>query len=304
VGDSNPPIQVFHSTLHDNTYLSEATKIEFIKKLEGNEDELGIRVFGKFAILGRRVYPEFMPAGVHGCLSFAIPDDWTRYIAIDPGRQVCAVLFAAVPSPSHSMAGKVFLYDEMYIKQCSARVFAERLHQRIQLHPQIRAAIIDHAAGRQTEIGSGRTVESQYRDALGGVGISFELNQNGFIWANPDVRAGIEAVRGGLAIVEGASAKWIVFTDKVPWLIWEAGRYAYKKVPGRHGQPDTPSDEPFNVNSHLMDCWRYLALHGLKWHAPRKRSRKVPEGYTTGILAEKRRKRKESSGWGKGVKVG
>ena len=71
--NDNPPIQVFHSTLFDNTYLSDATKNEFVSKMEGNEDEMGIRIYGKFAILGRKVYPEFTPFGVHGVKSFPNP---------------------------------------------------------------------------------------------------------------------------------------------------------------------------------------------------------------------------------------
>ena len=287
--DDNPPIVVFHSTLFDNSYLSDATKKEFVAKMEGNEDETGIRIYGKFAILGRKVYPEFTPFGVHGVPSFPIPDDWTRYIAVDPGRQVCAVLFAAVPPPSHMHGNKVFIYDELYLRRCSAIIFAERLRVKLTGIPPLRAAIIDHAAGRQTEIGSGRTVEQQYSDALKSVAVSFEVNQSGFIWASDDVQAGLEAVRGGLHIVEGMSTKWIVFNDKVPWMIWEAARYTYKKIPGKQGQIDTPSDEPFKVNNHLMDCWRYLAMHGLKHHYPKKRARKKIEGYTNDILAEKRR---------------
>ena len=303
--NDSPPIQVFHSTLFDNTYLSDATKNEFVSKMEGNEDEMGIRIYGKFAILGRKVYPEFTPFGVHGVPSFPIPDDWTRYIAVDPGRQVCAVLFAAVPPPSHMHGNKVFVYDELYIRRCSAAIFAERLKAKIGFGtPKIRGAIIDHAAGRQTEIGSGRTVERQYSDALAGVGVSFEVNQSGFIWASQDVAAGIESVRGGLHIVNGMSTKWIVLNDKVPWMIWEAARWCYKKTPGKHGAVDTPSDEPLRINDHLMACWRYLAMHGLAWKPPAKKTRKKTEGYTNDILAEKRKKRKLANTWNGSVKVG
>jgi hypothetical protein len=299
-GEPDPPVEDFHVTLLENTYISEESKQDFIRKLEGNEDEIGVRVYGDFALLGRKVYPEFTPLGVHGMVSFEIPPDWTRYIAVDPGRQVCAVLFAAIPPPSDPRHDKVFLYDELYIKRCSAQTFAERLKNRI--HPtgqRIRAALVDHRAGRQTEIGSGRTIEQQYVEALQGVGISFEVGGSTFVWASDDVKAGIEAVRAGLHVVDGQSVKWIVFYDKCPWLCWEARKYAYK----RNAKDDIPTDEPIKINDHAMDCWRYLAMSPLKWHKPRK-AKGIDAGYTVEALRKKREKTFRKSGWGKSVRVG
>lgn len=299
-GDSDPMVEDFHLTLLENKYLSDESKQDFIRKLEGNEDEIGVRVYGDFALMGRKVYPEFTPLGVHGMQSFEIPPDWTRYIAVDPGRQVCAVLFAAVPPPSDPRSDKVFLYDELYIKRASAQVFAERLKNKV--HPtgqRIRAALIDHRAGRQTEIGSGKTVEQQYVEALMGVGVSFEVGGSTFLWASDDVTAGIESVRAGLHVVDGQSSKWIVFHDKCPWLCWEAKKYAYKK----NVKEDIPTDKPIEINDHQMDNWRYLAMANLKWHKPRP-GKGVSSGYTVEALRKKHEKKMRNSGWGKSVKVG
>jgi hypothetical protein len=299
-GEVEPPVDDFHVTLLDNMYISEDSKQEFIRKLEGNEDEIGVRVHGEFALLGRKVYPEFMPRGVHGMQSFQIPDDWTRYISVDPGRQVCATLFCAVPPPSHESHNHVFIYDELYIKRADAQIFAQALKGRI--HPtgqRVRAAIIDHRAGRQTEIGSGRTVEQQYVEALQGVGVSFEVGGASFIWASDNIQAGLEAVRAGFHVIDGRSSKWIVFYDKCPFLCWEAKNYCYKKSI----KDGVPTDEPMKVNDHLMDCLRYLAMSPLKWYKP-KRAKGISVGYTIDALRKKREKERRRTGWGKSVRIG
>ena len=64
----------------------------FALKLEASSDEAAVRIYGEFALLGLRIYQEFQPRGIHGCKSFEIPANWTRYISIDPGRQArCAL---------------------------------------------------------------------------------------------------------------------------------------------------------------------------------------------------------------------
>jgi hypothetical protein len=125
-------------------------------------------------------------------------------------------------------------------------------------------------------------VERQYRDALAGVAVSFEVGGPGFVWASDDVKGGIEAVRGGFHVEGGESSRWIAFHDRVPWLCWEAERYCYRKDP----KSDGPTDEPFKLHDHLMDCLRYLALYPLRWVQPRDRGRK--KGYTEEALRQKR----------------
>ena len=71
--NDNPPIQVFHSTLFDNTYLSDATKNEFVSKMEGNEDEMGIRIYGKFAILGQKSVPRIYSVWCARCAVVPYP---------------------------------------------------------------------------------------------------------------------------------------------------------------------------------------------------------------------------------------
>jgi hypothetical protein len=298
--DKDAPVVCFEFGMLDNPFVSETAKQKFIAKFEGNEDEIAVRVHGKFALLGTRVYSEFMPKGAHGIDAFPIPEDWTVYAAIDPGRQVCAVLFAAVPPPGNPVyGGQVVVFAELYIKRCNALIFAQRLKERMG-HRPIEVGIIDHRAGRITEIGSGRTHEQQYSDALKKAGFRFERNKHGFAWSSDDVKGGIEAVHNAMHIVDGRS-RLVVMRDKVPNLLWEMERYAYRKLPS-----GAVTDEPIKINDHLCDCLRYLFMYNLRYVKPRRG--KGREGYVHQYLKAKKeraaQRKAAESGWGDSVRVG
>lgn len=282
-GDPDPTVEEFYLNLLTNPHISEKAVKEFTAKL--NEDEYRIRVLGDFALLGMKVYSEFSPKGPHGIAAFPIPDEWTRYIAIDPGRQVCAILFAAVPPPQSEYAGRIYIYDELYIKKCNAQIFAERLAVKMGFQ-EFHAAFIDHRAGRQTEMGSGITHEEQYSRALKEAKVSFTRTGNKFTWASDDVRAGIEQVRLNLHLDHEGHSKFVVFKDTTPMLQWEAERYAYRKLPS-----GVVTDEPLKMHDHLMDCWRYLAMARLRYVKPKPRKHKP--GYTHKALEQKRLRREK-----------
>lgn len=299
VGHPQPNVTEHVATLFDNDYLSDRSKQAFVDKLGDNEDEARVRIYGEFALLGMRIYSDFMPHGVHGMESFDIPDDWCRYISIDPGRQICAVLFAAVPPPRHEWHDNVFLYDELYIHKCDAERFAELLSLKIS-HTPIQEAIIDNRAGRQTEMGSGKTVEEQYKAALVKRGVRFgNTNSVNFTWGSDDVEARILAVRSGLKIKNGRSSRWIVFRDKCKNFIKETELYSYKK----NTQFGVVTDQPLKLNDHLMDDWGYMAAHGLQYKRPRS-TVKRPGGYAVQYIQSKKIRKQSSSGYGNSIKVG
>ncbi len=301
VGSLDPPVTEHTATMFDNPYLGTKAVEQAIAKLGASEDEIKVRIYGEFALLGMRIYGEFQPKGPHGCQSFTIPDDWCRYVSIDPGRQVCAMLFFAIPKPvpqAHPHYGKAFIYDELYIKRCDAEIAAEHLYLKMG-NTSIFEAIIDHHAGRITEMGSGRTIEDQYRDAMRKKHIRFECcNDVAYTWGDDDVHSGILAVKSGLHTSNGNSVRWVVFTDKCPFFVWEAEYYCNKKD-ARHG---IVTDEPLKLHDHLMDCWRMAATHGLPWRRPR--AKKQRGNYAFQYLQDKKTKNRERSGYGHSIKVG
>lgn len=283
VGEPNPPIEVFEFGMLDNPWVSDTAKQEFIAKFADNEDEINVRVYGKFALLGTRVYPEFMPKGVHGMATIPIPEDWTSYAVIDPGRQTCAILFVAIAPPNSEWGKRKIIYDMLYIKKCNAKIFAEKFVERVNGRP-IQYGIIDHRAGRITEIGSGVTHEQQYSNALKEKGFKFEQGGTSFVWSSDDVKAGIESVRSAMHIIDGQS-ELVVMHEKCKELLWEIERYSYRRLPN-----GLVTDEPIKLNDHAADALRYACVAKLRYIKPRRR--KAAIGYTNEYLAKKKAREK------------
>jgi hypothetical protein len=294
-----PGISIFEFGMLDNPWVGDEAKQEFIDKFRDNQDEVDVRVYGKFALLGTRVYSDFMPKGVHGIDSFPIPEEWTSYAIIDPGRQVCAVLFIAVPPPNSEWAGRKIIYDELYIKRCDAKTFAKTFVKRVNGRP-IEYGVIDHRAGRIHEMGSGKTHEEQYSAALKAEHFKFEKGGTSFVWSSDDVKAGIESVRSAMHIVDGKT-ELVVMREKCKNLLWEMERYSYRKLPS-----GVVTDEPIKLNDHACDDLRYAFMANLKYVKPRKR--KHAPGYTTVYLEQKKarakHKAKSTGGFGGSYRVG
>lgn len=279
-GVKEPSTVEFYSSMLDNPHLTDAAKQIFVEKLSNNEDEYRIRVLGEFALTGVRVYADCQPKGLHGVKAFAIPDDWPIYCAIDPGRQVCAVLFMTIPpSKGSEYSGHKIIFGELYLRRCDAKKLAEAMRDWLGGRP-IQDWLIDSRASRNTEIGSGKTVEYRYRQALMKVNVKSEKREYGFRWADDNVKAGIEAVRTGLNVVNGQT-EWLIMYEKVPNFVWELERYSYKRLPSK-----VVTDDPIQVNNHLMDCWRYLAQARFTYVKPK--AKKKERNYTGKLLKEKK----------------
>lgn len=300
-GDDPGPasIEVFQFGIDSNPFIATHAKDAMKRKWADKPDEYKVRIEGQFALFGSRVYSEFMPKGCHGIPSFPIPEDWTVYCAIDPGRQVCAVLFCAVPPPTdRAFGGRKIIFDELYIKSCNARIFAEKLVGKIG-HRPVEFGIIDHRAGRITEIGSGKTHEQQYSDALKALGFKFVRGEHRFQWSSDDVKGGIEAVHGALHIVDGRS-ELAVMWERVPNFLKEMERYSYRKSPN-----GVVTDEPIKLNDHAVDCLRYLMMAKLRWVKPRpiKRSGNYVNDYLEMKKKRAAHKKRTESGHGGSVKL-
>lgn len=244
--------------LCDNPHIDEDEKRSFEASLPTDE-ERRVRVLGEFAMTGFRIYPNF-DMGIHGYdLEGEVPRDWARYMIVDPGRQVCAVLFAAVPPPS---AGNfLLLYDELYLKACDADTFGLAVGGRQDVI-QPEAFYIDGRAGRVTDIGSGMTVESQYSAALKRHARGCKRTGFGFTWGSDDVKAGLLAVHEYLRIRGDGTPALRVARGRLPRFEHEIQRYHYKKINNQ------VSDEPEKRNDHLADCLRYLCSARPGWAMP------------------------------------
>jgi hypothetical protein len=282
--DPNPQVQEFVSLLADNPHISDQAKKEFAASL--SERDYDIRIGGDFAIVSFKIYPEYGQDS-HRVPWFEVPADWTRYAVVDPGRQVCAVLFAAVQPPE--LGGHIYLYDELYIRNCNAEMFGSEMRQKT-LGQNFHAFLIDHQGSRVHEMGGGLTVEMQYASALKRHKVKSLTTGYNFVWGNTDRKAGVEAVRTLLTTrVSDRQYKMLILGDKCPNLDWEFRHFRYKK--NKQGITDDPEERG---RVHLMSCIRYLALHSPRYVKPPTSNGKP--GGAVAALKEKRNRRKEMFG--------
>ncbi len=292
-GESSRAVEEFVLLLADNPHIAEADK----KALEADlsEDQRQVRILGEFALHGRRVFPEWnLPT--HGHPWRIIPLHWTRYAFIDPGRQIAAVLFCAVPPRTGEEDGCgdfYYLYDELYLPRCSAAILAEKMREKL-TSQTIEAFIIDRHGSRQTEAGSGLTIETQYTLAFQKKGVRSVRTGTGFLAGGEDVMGGVEAMRELLRIREEQSPKLRVLCHPrdptkclLPSFEYEIKRYRYKIIKGI--LQDQPED---GGRVHLMACFRYLALYRPR-HVAAGERRRAASGALAALRAKEARARQK-----------
>lgn len=264
--DREPANREFVILLRDNPHFTEKEKREHASSFSAEEQ--AIRVDGEYAIEASKIYPEFN-VNIHSIPYFDMPDDWTRYAVVDPGRQICAVLFAAVPPPDAEFpsgavdsSGKpvvidctgksfVFLYDELYIPNCDAVQFGERMARKC-VGQAFEAFIIDGHGSRSAEAGSGKTIEQQYRAELEKHGVRSRISGHGFLIGSDDVAGRVEAFRLWLRLAPHGLPKVLCVDvkNRLPNFKWEIERWRYKKTAA--GITDQPESRG---RTHLMACF-------------------------------------------------
>jgi hypothetical protein len=167
-----------HIHIEKNPYIPEEGKKQFLASLV-SEDEISIRYHGAFAIAGRKVYPEFTILGHHGTDTQHPPNDWTRYLALDPGFDTACVVCCAV-SPDQS---EVIVHKAIYMKKHNAKQCAERIAKELKNEPMYSAFIIDQRMGRQTDIQSGNRYLHHFIDAFKDAGLVSRKTGNSFYYS-------------------------------------------------------------------------------------------------------------------------
>lgn len=258
----------FEMLLSVNPYIKETQKKLLAQKLDA--DQHRVLIEGQYAYLSYLIYPEFMVSR-HGINSFPLPANWSYYMLVDTGRQVAGSLFFVVPPDEFKetveiggkkvrLGGKKICFDEVYLKSASASSWGDIVAPKIRTRNFI-SFIIDHQGARQSDIGSGKTVEDQYSDALLANGVTSRYGR-GFLWGSTDVKGRLSKFRSWLEPNKDGEPTFLFFKDVCSWIVWEFERYHNKKVKGQL------VDEPEKRHDHLMDLCGYAAMHGLPWVAP------------------------------------
>jgi hypothetical protein len=257
-----PNVKEWLTHIDQNYYIPTEAKDKFKERMRRRgDDSYQVRIEGKFAIEGFRVFPEY--GDHHRRPRFEVPKDWCVYPVTDPGRQVCAVLFIAVPPPTHPEYGRnVIFMDECYIRDGDARKFAQGVKDKLRGR-EPRAYVIDDQEGRKHDTGSGRMIRDQYSRALKRKRIPSIDTGYGFVSGNPDPSGNREALREWMIPDEEGFVRLIVFDDLIHF-DREMKGYHYKRTAG------VLTDQPVKKHDHLVDAAGYGAGLGLRYRRPPK----------------------------------
>lgn len=265
-GDASQ-IRHFKLRFLDNQFLDEEEKKKSIERWASvGLDTLRQRAEGDFIVDSILMYPNFS-MDIHGhSLSDLpgnqIPREWTRYAVIDPGHTVTGVLFAAVTT-DESM---ILVYDQLYIRQCNARIFGEQFEKKTRGR-HFHAFIIDAHGARIRDIGSGRLPSEQYTEQLVERNIRSHVTGASFIAGCDDIPARTEATRQMLHIRPNGTPLLRVLRNSCPDLEREIKRYRKKVnyVSGIAVVTDAPNTRG---DCHLVQCMEYLCAYRPSYHKP------------------------------------
>lgn len=300
--DNDPHVKEYALLIKDNPYIEQDIKDKLYSSW--SEEERRVRWEGEYAYGAVIIYPEFSD-GVHAFDparfglpdAFQVPYNWTIYSATDPGRQVCATAFWAIPPPR--VGNFVLMFDELYIEKCTATLYGERFGQKMR-DRCLEALIIDHQAGRTHDVASGLNVERQYQTALVANKVQTRVPGCTFTWGSNDPKAGILAFRELLRIrALDSQPTFYVYLPNCPNFRNEIRRYRWKKLPS--GQV---LDEAEKRNDHLMDCCRYLAMAQLRYIAPRAVGKKASPAVRALAAKKKKKRDKDNDGEGGHIRLG
>lgn len=279
LGTPMPRIESFFMDIDLNEYLRKEQVDTFKAKLANNPEKYKVKVLGQFLNSSQRVYPTFNIVS-HGCESFTVPKEWTRYLVIDPGFANCVALFFAVPPPSDTAhAPHTYLYDELYGHSIDCNEFARQLEMKLR-GQSIEAFLIDEHGSRRTE-SSGKTIGQQFSEAFEkhhiksiSTGSNFvEIGEAGYE-GHSSVVAGVQDVRSWLWNQDNGKPVLQVFHVLCSQFVDEMKRY--KNIVNKRTQK--PTDKPDQTkHSHGPDCLRYAKMHhsngGLVYVEPRIRAK-------------------------------
>lgn len=278
-----------------------------------SEEELNARDRGEFITESVMMYPSFN-INLHGAphaIDDPMPDtlfdrglrdngnqppaDWTRYAAIDPGHSVCCALFFAVPPPD-VFGEYVLLYDEMYVRQCTAAEFGRQFSLKCS-GQSFQAFVIDEHGSRVTDQGYGKTIKQQYSDQLRMNRVESNATGHGFISGSDDRHARSMIARGWMGIRDDGTTKFRILKGRCPNFVREIPFYR-KQVQDRTIL-DVPNTKTARL-CHAMAAFEYMAAYNPQWVRKPKKKEALSPAYALFLADEK----KNRSATGDGIWLG
>jgi len=181
-----------------------------------------------------------------------IPLDWTRYMVVDPGHTVCAVLFAAVPPPY--LGDHVVFYDELYLEGCDPPCFGRNVAAKAAGNVFWAFIIDDHGSRVRLASSHGsKTVRQQYSDQLRIYNVESQTTGHSFQPGSDDVDGRQQLLRTWLAVRSDGTTRFRILRDHCPMFRHEIERFKKRIIQG------VIMDDPGRQRHHAVDCAEYLA---------------------------------------------
>lgn len=269
-GTENPDVEEFRMTYSGNPYIDAEEKRK--RLASWNDEEKLARDQGEYIYGLTLVYPEF-ETEIHAIPSKRpddklnrllaeriVPSGATRYMIVDPGTGVTAVLFLFVPNPA-AYGQCVVAYDELYLRNCNARKFADAVAGKVAGH-HFYAFIIDDHGSRARQIAAGKTVRAQYSEELRERDIRSQITGSGFIKGSDDMLGRQMEVHRWLTEDAGSNIRFRMFKGRCPNMVEEFANYK------RTIRAEETDDKPAPGYSHLMNCLEYAAAYDPQYHPP------------------------------------
>lgn len=288
-GVENPETVLIQASILDNKYIEAASRDKSIAAWKAAGEEVyKQRVYGLLQLDSFKMYPTFNRV-VHSAINHEStaspvqriiterdgepPDDWTRYMIVDPGHQVCAVLFIAVPPPiidGQPIPQQAVVYDECYIKNATARLFGDAIEPKVR-EKVFQRFVMDFHGASLTEIGSGVTPLERYQEELKIRGLRCEATGSTFSPGVDDVKSREESLRIMLGMDRDGYPGILIVMDRCPNLRWEIERFKKKTL--RRGGDPLPLDEgDRRANTHAVECLEYFAAGNYGYVKPRRKA--------------------------------
>lgn len=317
-GSENPTCVLVRASMLDNIYTSDRAKQEDIATLRRmGEDVMNRRIYGHIEMSSRLVYPNFdkvrhSTIGAEGESDIdkvrkiladnggEPPLDWCRYATLDPGHQVFAILFWAVPPPE--LGDFKVVYKELCIRNADAALFGQKFAAEVK-GADFQDFIIDEHGARLTST-AGQKPKAQFEKALRDNGLKCVQSGSAFSAGCDDPEFRENAVRDWLRAREKGEPTLLVNIDRCPNLVREFGRFR-KKTRQVGGEAIILDEADRSTGKfHCIDCLEYGAAHGLAYKRPP--SKVAKRSFIETVLAGRaeRKARRQSQESSRGIVLG
>jgi hypothetical protein len=298
-----PSTVVIRASVYHNKYMPKESRDENIKRWKAiSEDEYRKRALGELITDSFLMYPTFSES-VHEAMkkdetstkvqqilherNGMPPNDWTRYMIVDPGHTICAVGFFAVPPPD--IGDQIVMYDELYMQRCDPNMFGKQVYAKIN-NWTFQEFLIDAHGGKLSMVGSEMSAKRQYEMQLEKYKQRSVSTGGIFRAASDDIEGRVMKLREWLSVRADGTTKFLINTRDCPNTCKEFRRFKKKIVRDARGGQDVASEDGDRRRfSHAVECCEYMAAHGAAYKKPP--DNRVANSYVARILQGRKMRR-------------